>query len=113
MYGIELPIRAPKAQLYGAHFSLHNRAGTFASICINLSSLSELPRLHNSLAIAVDRSILDHTLSSDVSSTVSSCCGVSYIIAYMSSPTIVNINTTTTVAATATTTTVATTTAAK
>ena len=30
-YGIELPMRASKAQSYGTHPSLHDRAGTFAS----------------------------------------------------------------------------------
>ena len=42
------------------------------NVRINLSSLSKLPRLH-SLAITIDRSILDHTLSSDISNSCLEC----------------------------------------
>ena len=70
-----------------------------------MNNLNKLPRLHYSLAITIDRSVPDYTLSSDISITlvfsvpgVSSCCNS---IAYMLSPTIANISATTTVAITA------------
>ena len=43
------------------------------NVCINLSGLSELPRLHYSLAITIDRSGLDHTLSYDISNSCLEC----------------------------------------
>ena len=75
----------------------------------SVNNLNELPRLHYSLAITIDHSVLDYTLSSDISITlvfsvprISSCCCISNSIAYMLSPTIANIRATTTVATTAT-----------
>ena len=86
------------------------------NVCINLSS--EFPRFHSSLAITNVHSVLDNTLSSDISNScisslsvtgISSCCRVSNTNACMLSPTIANISATTTVAATTVATTVATT----
>ena len=74
----------------------------------SVNNFNELPRLHYSLAITIDRSVLDYTLSSDISIAlvfsvpgISSCGSISNSIAYMLSPTIANISATTTVAATA------------
>ena len=89
------------------------------NVCINLSSISEFPRFHSSLAITNVHSVLDNTLSSDISNScisslsvtgISSCCLVSNTNACMLSPTIANISATTTVAAATVATTVATTT---
>ena len=67
-----------------------------------MNNLNEVPRLHYSLAITIDLSVLDYTLSSNISITlvfsvsgISSCCNN---IAYMLSPTIANISANTTVA---------------
>ena len=88
------------------------------NVCINLSSISEFPRFHGSLAITNVHSVLDNTLSSDISNSctsslsvtgISSCCRVSNTNACMLSPTIANISATTTVAAATVATTVATT----
>ena len=35
-HGAQPPMRAPKARSYGICPSLHDRAGTFASVCIKL-----------------------------------------------------------------------------
>ena len=79
------------------------------NICINLSSLSELPRLHNSPAVTINRSALDHTLSSDISNSCLDVPGIGGcgIVSNMSFPTIASISTTTTVAAATVATTVA------
>ena len=82
------------------------------NVCINLSSLSELPKFHNSPAVTINRSALDHTLSSDISNSSLDIpgiggCGIVSNTACMSFPTIASISTTTTVAAATVATTVA------
>ena len=118
-YGVVMPQSDDSASVPSASVSDREDSVNNFNVHINLSSLSELPRLHYSLAITIDRSILDHSLSSNISNScisslsvpgISSCCSISISnsIAYMLSPTIVNISATTTVVTTAVATTAAT-----
>ena len=57
---------------------------------VSVNNLNELPKLPYSLDITIDCSVLDYTLSSDISINlvfsvpgISSCCSISNSIAYM------------------------------
>ena len=45
-YGAQLPARALKARSYVTCPSLHDRAGTFASVIIKLQNHNEYPRVY-------------------------------------------------------------------
>ena len=50
-------MRAPKARLYGTHSSLHDRAGTFASIYIIHGNIRSNFSFHSYIVVVCDHTI--------------------------------------------------------